>query len=352
MATLVYSDADGVDRSFALGSEVVLVGRGDECSIKSTDPRVSRQHARFFVDGGVLWIEDLGSSTGTFVGPNKIQRAPVPTGEIILVGSLVMRLLPASGTLPPPVGMHGTLAVLLDLERKTRSAIEEERDAFAKRVGELHQELRAAQDKVTPATLRGGEFAGEAATAEMRPDQTAPAMMSEAIRLRDESEAKVAVLERTLAAQQDELQVLRTSAGPNAEWSGKGGVDVDQLKGQLDEAQAARSIAEHAAGEAQRESVSLRDELDGLKRQSVADLESMRLELVKLEETRKVAEAAAGIQVAEKLAEADIVIVGLTRELEVAKQNLKATSSNLPDARVRELTELNAVVTGRAEKAE
>src|SRR5436190_349294 len=103
MATLVYSDADGKDRSFALGSEVVLVGRGEECAIRSTDQRVSRQHARFFVDQGVLWIEDLGSSTGTYVGANRIQRAPVPTGEVILVGSMVIRLLPASGTLPPPV---------------------------------------------------------------------------------------------------------------------------------------------------------------------------------------------------------------------------------------------------------
>src|ERR1700749_1172263 len=110
MATLVYSDADGVDRSFALGNEPVVVGRGAECAIRSDDPRVSRGHARFFVDQGSLWVEDLGSPNGLFVGPNKVQRAPVPTGEIILVGSLLIRLLPPSGTLPPPMGLHGTLA--------------------------------------------------------------------------------------------------------------------------------------------------------------------------------------------------------------------------------------------------
>src|SRR5215813_1551441 len=145
MATLVYSDADGVDRSFALGSDPVVVGRAAECAIRSDDPRVSRMHARFYVDQGALWVEDLGSSNGIYVGPNKVQRAPVPTAEIILVGSLMIRLLPASGTLPPPMGLHGTLASWLDLERKNRAAVEEERDAFARRVNELHQLLAAAQ---------------------------------------------------------------------------------------------------------------------------------------------------------------------------------------------------------------
>src|SRR3954447_1585121 len=141
MATLIYSDVDGVDRSFALGTEPVTVGRSAECAIRSDDPRVSRLHARFFLDQGALWVEDLGSSNGIFVGPNRVQRAPVPTGEIILVGSLLIRLLPASGTLPPPVGLHGTLASWLDMERKARAAVEDERDAFARRVGEMHNQL-------------------------------------------------------------------------------------------------------------------------------------------------------------------------------------------------------------------
>src|SRR3954453_15157388 len=141
MATLIYSDVDGVDRSFAMGVEPVTVGRSAECAIRSDDPRVSRLHARFYVEQGALWIEDLGSSNGIYVGPNKVQRAPVPTAEIILVGSLMIRLLPASGPLPPPMGLHGTLASWLDLERKNRATVEEERDAFARRVNELHQLL-------------------------------------------------------------------------------------------------------------------------------------------------------------------------------------------------------------------
>src|SRR5688572_4420889 len=146
MATLVYTDVDGVDRSFALGVEPVMVGRAHDCAIRSEDPRVSRMHARFFLDQGQLWVEDLGSSNGIYVGPQKVQRAPVPIGEIVLIGSLMIRLLPASGTMPPPIGLHGTLAQWLEMERKARATVEEERNAFAQRVGELHQELRIVKE--------------------------------------------------------------------------------------------------------------------------------------------------------------------------------------------------------------
>ena len=63
MATLVYSDVDGIDRSFSLGVDPVVVGRAAECAIRSEDPRVSRMHARIFVDQGSVWVEDLGSSS-------------------------------------------------------------------------------------------------------------------------------------------------------------------------------------------------------------------------------------------------------------------------------------------------
>src|SRR6185312_8227319 len=146
MATLVYSDVDGIDRSFSLGGDPVMVGRAAECAIRSEDPRVSRMHARIFFDQGSVWVEDLGSSNGIFVGPQRVQRAPVPVGEIVLVGSLMIRLLPPSGTLPPPVGLHGTLAQWLEMERKARGAVEDERGAFARRVGELHEELRTIRE--------------------------------------------------------------------------------------------------------------------------------------------------------------------------------------------------------------
>nr|MDQ3370366.1 FHA domain-containing protein [Myxococcota bacterium] len=367
MATLVYSDADGRDRSFALGHEPVTVGRAVECAIRSEDPRVSRMHARFYVDQGTLWIEDLGSTHGIYVGPNKVQRSPVPIGEVILIGSLLIRLVPSTGTMPPPMGLHGTLATWLDLERKTRAAVEEERNAFAQRVGELHQviaEQQAAADSVADAGA------------------TQPGMVGEAVRLRDEAEARAAALERALAAVQDELDLLRQGTRPDddvarlrtelaaardrvreleadlsdrAEWSTVVGAEATNLerelvnvKSQLDEAQSASSNAEHAIAEASRESQTLRQELDHLRRASAADLEIARLELAKTREAKMMVEATAGIAVAEKLAGADLVIANLERELAEARSKLAAG----PTTQQRESDELVATITSRAEKAE
>lgn len=156
MATLVYSDVDGGERLLSLGADPVTVGRAPECAIRSDDPRVSRVHATFFIDHGTLWVEDMGSANGVYIGLNRIQKAPVPSGEVVLIGSLLIRLLSASGTLPPPNGVHGTLAAWLESERKARATVETERDAFGKRVNELYDEAKQLRDRLSE---RGVEMA-------------------------------------------------------------------------------------------------------------------------------------------------------------------------------------------------
>jgi chromosome segregation ATPase len=198
MATLVYSDVDGIDRSFSLGPDPVLVGRAAECAIRSDDPRVSRTHARIFFDEGSVWIEDLGSSNGVFVGPEKIKRALMPIGEIVLVGSLMLRLLPSSGTLPPPMGMHGRLAQWLEMERKARVGIEEERKEFARRVGELNDELR---------TMRVAHDVGEQEAAQLRADMVAA---------KKQAHRELEAVRVELAKARETTMVVSTQAGISA----------------------------------------------------------------------------------------------------------------------------------------
>jgi chromosome segregation ATPase len=229
MATLVYSDVDGVDRSFALGADPILVGRAPECAIRSDDPRVSRTHARFFVEHGALWVEDLGSSNGIYVGPQKVQRAPVPTGEIVLVGSLMIRLLPASGTLPPPIGLHGTLAQWLEMERRARAGLEEERDAFVQRVGELFEEIR---------TLREAQGAGET---------DATGLRAELDQLRRESAAEVEIAKLETAKAREGKMIAETQAGiSTAEKLAEADMMISGLQNQLAEVKAAALSAASA----------------------------------------------------------------------------------------------------------
>jgi ABC-type multidrug transport system ATPase subunit/pSer/pThr/pTyr-binding forkhead associated (FHA) protein len=74
-------------------AEQVTVGSSSDNDLVLEDPgrHVSRRHARLFIDEGRVYVEDLGSKNGTFVGRGAEQippktRVPVPDGEQIWFG--------------------------------------------------------------------------------------------------------------------------------------------------------------------------------------------------------------------------------------------------------------------------
>jgi len=50
----------------------LTVGRSAECGLRLTEGSPSRQHARLIVEGDQLWVEDLGSTNGSFVNGVRI----------------------------------------------------------------------------------------------------------------------------------------------------------------------------------------------------------------------------------------------------------------------------------------
>jgi len=178
MVPVAYVDSDGIERNYTIGNEPVLVGREPACTIRSNDPLVSRRHAMLYVDpSGMLFIEDLGSANGVFVGPNRVKVSPIPMGAVVVVGSLRFRRLAASPgasqppapveeilarkptyavLMPPPAAaapspgadVHAMLSHLLEVERNVRLAVEQERDAYGARMAELFRELEAARARI------------------------------------------------------------------------------------------------------------------------------------------------------------------------------------------------------------
>src|SRR2546423_14864073 len=137
MPTLLYVDVDGVDRTFQIGAQPIVIGRAVDCAIRSEDPRMSRQHARIFTEGEQCWVEDLNSANGVFVGFERVSRAPIPPGEVVVIGSLLVQVLGPNGVVPPPPSVTAQLSQWLAMERKQRGALEDQNAAVAKRVGEL-----------------------------------------------------------------------------------------------------------------------------------------------------------------------------------------------------------------------
>lgn len=63
------------------------VGRNHVCGLILTDPRVSGLHAQFDLRGGRLFITDLGSRNGTWVGERRvIGTRVVADGDVVVLG--------------------------------------------------------------------------------------------------------------------------------------------------------------------------------------------------------------------------------------------------------------------------
>ena len=79
-------------RTFPLGDEIT-VGRAAGCSVTLDDTYVSQIHSRVFTRDGKIFVEDLGSTNGTYLNRAKVQGPMVmQKGDRLQVGSTVMEL--------------------------------------------------------------------------------------------------------------------------------------------------------------------------------------------------------------------------------------------------------------------
>lgn len=92
---LVIVDGPLSGSSFHVGSAPVLLGRSTEATIPLEDDYASGRHARLFPQGSRWFLEDLGSTNGTFVEGRQLTRAAaVEPGVQFRVGRSVMELRP------------------------------------------------------------------------------------------------------------------------------------------------------------------------------------------------------------------------------------------------------------------
>lgn len=73
-------------QSFDVGRELV-VGRSTACDIFVPDRRISRRHARFYVEGRTLFVEDLQSHNGTFVNGKRVARMQLFGSDVVRIGT-------------------------------------------------------------------------------------------------------------------------------------------------------------------------------------------------------------------------------------------------------------------------
>lgn len=76
--TVRWRDAQGMARQRRFSRELTA-GRDVGTDIQLADKRVSRRHCRLFAESGYWFAEDLGSSNGTFLDGERIERSRLPS---------------------------------------------------------------------------------------------------------------------------------------------------------------------------------------------------------------------------------------------------------------------------------
>jgi DNA-binding winged helix-turn-helix (wHTH) protein len=77
------------DQTLVLAAGENIIGRDPACNVWLDAPGVSRRHARIQIEGSQAWLEDLGSTNGTFLAAAPVaERVALKHADVIQVGSV------------------------------------------------------------------------------------------------------------------------------------------------------------------------------------------------------------------------------------------------------------------------
>src|SRR5947208_12211812 len=91
--TLVVTQGQLAGTSIALRETAVTIGRANDSTLVLADDYASNRHARLVPRDGQWYVEDLGSTNGTYLDRTKVTApTPVPIGMPIRIGKTVLEL--------------------------------------------------------------------------------------------------------------------------------------------------------------------------------------------------------------------------------------------------------------------
>ncbi|WP_395727777.1 FHA domain-containing protein [Nakamurella sp.] len=94
-ATLVVTAGSLSGTRLRLGPGPILIGRADDSTLVLDDDYASSRHARLTQQGQEYFLEDLGSTNGTYLDRARVTTpTPVPVGVPIRIGRTVIELRP------------------------------------------------------------------------------------------------------------------------------------------------------------------------------------------------------------------------------------------------------------------
>ena len=93
----------------------MVVGRHQAADIVLQAAEISRKHAAFLLKDGALWVQDLGSSNGTFVNDVQIEQATLlKQDDIVQFASLKFSVLAPVAAVEVPAEIEATAEKVVD----------------------------------------------------------------------------------------------------------------------------------------------------------------------------------------------------------------------------------------------
>ncbi|RNL60794.1 FHA domain-containing protein [Nocardioides marmoriginsengisoli] len=91
--SVVILEGGNSGETVSLAAAPLLIGRGNDAAIRLDDDYVSTRHARIASSGEQWYVEDLGSTNGTYVGNSRITQATaISLGTQIRIGKTILEL--------------------------------------------------------------------------------------------------------------------------------------------------------------------------------------------------------------------------------------------------------------------
>ncbi|WP_139979742.1 FHA domain-containing protein FhaB/FipA [Nocardioides litoris] len=90
---VVVTQGSSTGATAALDQAPILIGRGSDAAIRLDDDYASTRHARIAASGDQWFVEDLGSTNGTYIGNVRItQPTTITMGTQVRIGKTVLEL--------------------------------------------------------------------------------------------------------------------------------------------------------------------------------------------------------------------------------------------------------------------
>jgi pSer/pThr/pTyr-binding forkhead associated (FHA) protein len=102
VAEIVVLNGASAGRVFLLADVPTVVGRSEEAHLLIADPWISSMHAMFERRGDEIWVVDLDSRNGTFVGDERVTEGRLADGAVVRFGRTEVRLDLGAANAPPP----------------------------------------------------------------------------------------------------------------------------------------------------------------------------------------------------------------------------------------------------------